>query len=96
MMFDSAPDMAQLGALINPNSALWKLTPNQVGTLFLKCKNAHGGGGGGGGGGGAGGTGGGQWVFWQPVLYGPEGNAFFGAGQWIWWPGGGISRMSVY
>src|SRR5208337_4917641 len=38
---------------------------------------------------------GGQWLFWQPVLYGPEGNVFFGVGQWIWLPGGWHQPMSV-
>jgi hypothetical protein len=59
MMFDSAPDAAQLSAIPNPASALWRFTSSQVGTLFSKCRKAHpvstpasGGGRGGGGGGG--------------------------------------------
>lgn len=37
MMFDTAPPEAQLGALINTNSALWKVTANQVADLYSKC-----------------------------------------------------------
>jgi RHS repeat-associated protein len=41
LMFYTAPEEAQFGALVHPESALWKLTSDQVSTLFRKCSKAH-------------------------------------------------------
>jgi hypothetical protein len=41
MMFDNAPDLAQLDAISNPGSELWQFTPDQVASLYSKCKSRH-------------------------------------------------------
>jgi hypothetical protein len=41
MMYDTAPLGAQVDALLNPNSSLWRMTRGQVGTLLTDCREAH-------------------------------------------------------
>jgi hypothetical protein len=41
LMFDNLPPDIQTAALLNPNSNVWKLTPNQIGSLFQRCERLH-------------------------------------------------------
>ena len=77
-MFDTAPPFnpqgpSQTGALLNPNSPLWRFTPQQVSSLYKKCTTLHGGGGGGGGGGFISGGG-----FWNVGFYSSNPEVFIG------------------
>ena len=91
MMFDSAPDLAQLDAVSNPASPLWRFSPSQVATLFSKCRSAHpsqssSGGGGGDGGGGVSGPGVG-WTYGTFCgVWGGEGGGCSTVitGMWFW------------
>jgi len=41
MMYDSAPVPAQTAALLDPSSALWKLSSKQAAALLKKCRSLH-------------------------------------------------------
>ena len=41
MMYDDAPGDVQNGGMNNPDAALWKVTPQQVGSLWDKCRKLH-------------------------------------------------------
>jgi hypothetical protein len=72
MMFDSAPAQAEEAAIINPDSALWQFTPDQVEAIYKKCKKYNRGGGGGNGG-----------AFTDPSPSGLNGwNALWNPGGW--------------